>query len=239
MKLNRIPVIDLSTAHFSEITLGWMSEMADFERDMRLRAKGAGPVVSVMEREEGFFLSTHHVDPEIGDPTGIPPDLAHVLRFARANGADYVLVDRDAEPQEGLPVYFDGGDFFDINMIDRSESFIGDGEGVTTRQTVLGWKGDTKGKIEAVVAGKIPDAALLIEERKSLEDGDHLAPEGCWLSVGEASIRIGIGEESIWTEILPLGCEMGESFGRIEVLREDLRQAIRDEAAAEEASPSP
>ncbi len=41
------------------------------------------------------------------DPGELPPDLHLCLRFARANGAHWLLFDQDADEREDLPMYED------------------------------------------------------------------------------------------------------------------------------------
>ncbi|MCW3783902.1 hypothetical protein OM960_20420 [Defluviimonas sp. CAU 1641] len=225
MPLNKINVLDLSTGHLSEPS-----------RIFMCAAAGNGNRLGIMAREEGFFIGAAHAD--VAEDEGLlPPDLLHCLRFARANGMDYLLFDRNADPQPGLPLYLEGPHgalAFDpdhdwigsmsVNVADHFDYVLPTG----------------KVTIEAVRPGALSDEQLVIRETpKPLEDADYEAPEGCWLSVGEASVRIGINDETIFAEILPLGYEMAESHGRIDVLRSDLAASIEEEKRALDAdSPS-
>lgn len=241
MKLNAVPVLDLSLTHLSDITSAWMLRMVEAERNPRLRQTGEGPVMSIMEREEGFFLSTHHADPEMAPNMVIPRDLLHVLRFARLNGLQYVLFDRDADPQAGLPVYqWNGGPGADLNRIDPDERFIGQDQDRIGLQEIRDPinQGIILGTIEGVIPDVFPDDDLVMEpEGQVLSDADHDAPNGCWLTVEEAAIRIGLNEEAVWVEVFADGVEMGESFGRLDVLRADLSLEIEAQKASETPSP--
>lgn len=238
MKLNSVPVLDLSLTHLSDVTSAWMLRMVEGERNPRLRETGRGPSISIMEREEGFFISSHHADPELAGRDVLPRDLLHVLRFAFLNGQQYVLFDRDAGPQAGLPVYqWDGGKGSDINRIDLSEPFVGQGRlGMQEIRDPLK-KDLVLGTIEGVIPDAVPDEEFAMEpEGITLPDGDHDAPDGCWLTVREASVRVGVNDNAVWVEVFAAGDEMGESFGRIEALRSDL--SLASEEAAQENSPA-
>lgn len=238
MKLNSVPVLDLALTHLSDVTSAWMLRMVEGERNPRLRETGRGPSISIMEREEGFFLSTHPADPELAGRDVLPRDLLHVLRFAHLNGQQYVLFDRDAAPQTGLPVYqWDGEKGSDINRIDVSDPFVGQGRlGMQEIRDPLN-EDLVLGTIEGVIPDAVPDEEFAMEpDGMTLPDGDHEAPDGCWLTVGEASVRVGVNDAEVWVEVFAAGNEMGESFGRIDALRSDLALAAAEAAAEDDPS---
>jgi len=238
LKLNSVPILDLSLTHLSDVTSAWMLRMVEGERNPRLREIGKGPTISIMEREEGFFMSTHHADPEMAGTEVLPRDLLHVLRFARLNGQHYVLFDRDAEPQAGLPVYqWHGEKGADVNRVDPSEPFIGQGR-LSPQEIRDPLNAEVSlGTIEGVIPDAVPDGEFTVDpEGITLADGDHQAPDGCWLTVREASVRVGVNDSAVWVEVFAAGDEMGESFGRIEALRSDL--SLASEEADQANSPS-
>lgn len=241
MAVNSVAVLDLSLTHLSDVTSAWMLRLVEAERDSRLRKTGKGPNMSIMEREEGFFLSSHHADPDQAPNIALPGDLLHVLRFAHLNGMQYVLFDRDADPQEGLPVYqWNAGPGGDINKLDLAEQFLGQGEGRVGMQEIrdplIG--NMVLGHIEAVIPDSVPDEDLLLHPAgQTIPDADHEAPEGCWLKVQEAALRIGRNEDAVWVEVFADGVEMGESFGRIEILRSDLALAREEAKEIEDENP--
>lgn len=79
MTLEISKILTLSTAHITEATAKLMEHHC--RRD-----------------EYGFFMSTHYV-------RWPSEDLVEVLKFARANGCDYVNLDRDGPVVDELPVY--------------------------------------------------------------------------------------------------------------------------------------
>lgn len=226
MKLNTVPILDLSTAHLSDATFTWVDNMVSRERDPDLRNLGQTPPISIMEREEGFFISTAHADAVHENPD-IPADLMHILRFAHANDQQYVLFDCDGPVQDGLPVYEEGDP---QNRIDREHPFIGMNKtswhdvrdpGAPSGEAHLG-------KIEAVSGMPENDLRLNADPAhgRVLEDADYEAPDGVWIGIGEASVRVNMNDDFLWMEMFARGQEMGESFGRVDVLRADLALAI-------------
>jgi hypothetical protein len=73
--------------------------------------------------------------------------------------------------------------------------------------------------------------------QSTLEDGDYLAPNGCWIEVGDAAIRIANGDEGISVTIYVNGHEMMPSVaetwithGELRASKEDYEQEMSDAA---------
>lgn len=84
-------VLDCSWHHVSATT----RERLESEESMR-----------TMVGEDGYLV--HVQDPEYAsddDEDDTPADLLAVLAHARANGCDFVMLDRDADYIDGLTVY--------------------------------------------------------------------------------------------------------------------------------------
>lgn len=221
MPLNKTTMLDLSTAHLSAATRVWMDKAADED--------GA---ISIMKREEGFFVSSVHGKAENAGVAKLPADLAHVLRFASLNDVPYVLFDRDAEIQAELPVYEDNG-------MPRDRAYLGAEHDPLRSFPMPLYGGETV--IFAVGSGIIPDDELRIREERILEDGDYIAPDGLWLTVGsDASVRVKLTEENdVVVNIYPLGRESGDPIDGVAVEADLLAEARRAPEAATEPDNSP
>jgi len=81
-KVTMRPFLDASTAHISKETGDWLSG----------RLSVLDPGMSVMVGQYGWFVwvGAHET---VGD---MPADLRAVLKYARAAGADYLMLDADA-----------------------------------------------------------------------------------------------------------------------------------------------
>lgn len=93
---------DLSTAHLTEDLSNWL------EVECRRRADGHATegMPSVWNLGTGFFIWIP--DPDFEHPEFeqvVDPVLKHILAYAGAVGADYVLFDRDADVCSALPVF--------------------------------------------------------------------------------------------------------------------------------------
>lgn len=62
------------------------------------------------------------------------------------------------------------------------------------------------------------------EPSKTLEDGDYEAPNGCWLTIGKASVRAVPRDEGVSVTIYRLGDEMSESLGETWVTNAELEE---------------
>lgn len=241
MKLNRIPVIDLSTGHLTVRTRDWMSR------------KAAEGHLGIMERDEGFFLSTTHARDEdftVQDDPLLPPDLHLCLSMAAANDVQYVLFDRDAEAQPGLPLYEErlvthvvNGETYSVQPLDVEHEF----EGIAGLDPALQTWTDETG-VGRVVYGYAPGSLqrsqLRIENNGPvLEDGDYEVGGGCWLTLGNASIRVCEPENDpgvLRISVLPKGMEdIGPEFGALDILQADLAEEIENNRRKQEAGDTP
>ncbi len=86
---------DCSTAHLSAATRRWLDENA-----VEAATRQLAPIGAPSATPFGWFLYA------AGPPYhGEPPDLIAVMRHARAQGAEYILFDADAQPNNELPVF--------------------------------------------------------------------------------------------------------------------------------------
>lgn len=93
---------DLSTAHLTEELSTWL----DAECKRRTEGHATEGMPSVWNLGTGFFIWIP--DPDFEHPEFeqvVDPVLKHILAYAGAAGADYVLFDRDADVCSGLPVF--------------------------------------------------------------------------------------------------------------------------------------
>ncbi len=75
--------LDVSTAHLPEPLVH------NLDRHPGIRA---------YENEYGWFMYAHE-----GPGEHVPAEVVTLMRFARAHGCDYILLDRDSEIIDGLP----------------------------------------------------------------------------------------------------------------------------------------
>ena len=90
--------LDVSSGHLAEQTWAWLDKQLgqDIVRDPR---NGAAAQLAGGITRYGWFVYA----PEDPDPD-LPQDLRAVLTIARERGAEYVLFDCDAVPNQDLPV---------------------------------------------------------------------------------------------------------------------------------------
>jgi hypothetical protein len=81
--------LDCSTGHVSRAT----ADLLDTECN-------GWPFIGGRISETGWFVYAHPEPPE-----GTPDDLKAVMAYARGNGFDYILFDRDADDVDGLPTF--------------------------------------------------------------------------------------------------------------------------------------
>lgn len=84
--------LDLSTAHLSPSTREWLDRIAEDQNNL---SHWVAPT------PYGWFL---YCDEENADDS-IPADLFACMTYARTNGADYILFDRDADQLTDLPTF--------------------------------------------------------------------------------------------------------------------------------------
>ena len=86
---------DCSTVHLSAATCRWLDENAVQAATRRL-----APISAPSATPFGWFLYA------AGPPYhGESQDLIAVMRHVRAKGAEYILFDADAPPNDALPVF--------------------------------------------------------------------------------------------------------------------------------------
>lgn len=99
MEIRTLDVI--STSHVSKETADWLNEQGEIaaayyqdriEPSIHIGATIYGWVIYADEEPEN--LRRH-----------IPDDLIDVMKFVRAEGHEYVMLDRDGEVAEGLPTF--------------------------------------------------------------------------------------------------------------------------------------
>lgn len=93
---------ELSTAHLTEA----LASALEQECDRRSRDAGTEGMPPVWNLGTGFLLWVP--DPEFEHPDfdrAVDPVLKQILAVARQAGADYLLLDRDADTSAALPVF--------------------------------------------------------------------------------------------------------------------------------------
>jgi len=90
--------LDCSTAHVSFETAEWLAEIGQ----LNASGDGDGGQFAISSTHYGWFLHVGKID---GMPEPAATDLAPIFEKARAAGADYVMLDRDADKLDGLPVF--------------------------------------------------------------------------------------------------------------------------------------
>lgn len=93
---------DLSTAHLTEELAQWLEAECE-RRSLGVATEG---MPSIWNLGTGFFIWIP--DPEFEHPDFdrvVDPVLQRILQYARQAGADYVLLDRDADTCDVLPVF--------------------------------------------------------------------------------------------------------------------------------------
>ena len=91
----KISMLDISTAHVSEQTAGWLDE---------LLTKSESPISIYGKGEYGWFINVHTVD-DMERENKIPEDLRLVMDFARKRLCSWIMFDRDAETINKLPKF--------------------------------------------------------------------------------------------------------------------------------------
>jgi len=90
--------LDVSSGHLSEETWAWLDAQLA-ENTLRDPQHGAAAQIAGGPTRYGWFVFA----PEDA-PDDFPADLLAVLKTARAQGAEYVLFDCDAVPDQDLPI---------------------------------------------------------------------------------------------------------------------------------------
>lgn len=89
-------MLSLSTAHVSLQTAEWLDNRSDIEH------YAEDSVVVFPKSEYGFFVAVHDDEDNLQN---IPEDLLELLTFAKKEGFDWIMLDRDYDIVHGLPVF--------------------------------------------------------------------------------------------------------------------------------------
>lgn len=98
VKRRIVPMLEMSTAHLTRET----AEMIQARFDHGHAEEGDGLPVIYQKEEYGYFVPV--LDAGL-TPATCPADLLAILDLARENGCGYVMLDRDCDEVEGLPVH--------------------------------------------------------------------------------------------------------------------------------------
>lgn len=200
MKPNTTKLLGLNTGHLSPSTLEKMSNK-EFQEDLLIHPLAAG-----------FFLTTASF--MLQEIRKLPEDLHHILRYAFANDITSVMVAEGFERQAGLPFY-------------GSQSSP-DLTGCNISPDQLISSGDTMFVSPDLVS--MGDLAIEQTWTETLPDADFEAPDGAWIGIRNASIRILPMDNMLQIVVLPRGHEMDDplrsisiAFDEIEPEQEEVR----------------
>lgn len=87
----------LGTGHITETTAEMLNEALRDDADFPVSLYGKG--------KYGWFLNVLNDLSEVEEHRWMTPDLFQVLTFARAQGCDWVMLDRDGDIIDELPSY--------------------------------------------------------------------------------------------------------------------------------------
>lgn len=201
-QLKKDVLLDLSTGHLSPMTID------------KIGADKLG--MSVLIRDEGFMLYTRHFGSESGQdwPADFPADLKNCLRFAAANGADWLLMDRDTPAIEELP-WYEGN-------TDAEPGSIATAHGIPAEKRIGIYTPKDLLLYTAYDLDRVPDHALR-QGSPVIADGDYEAPDGCWIGISGAAVRVRPNDEGgVSVAVYRNGEEDGPSFGEIHLRAQDL-----------------
>jgi hypothetical protein len=94
-------ILDLSTAHVSVPSRGWLDEQSAISLAYR-SVSDERPVATIAGFGYGWFLTANPPD---GALEAMPEDISRLLEYARSHNCDYVVIDRDADTLEELPAF--------------------------------------------------------------------------------------------------------------------------------------
>lgn len=165
-------LLDVNLSHLSLNTEKWMRG-ADARKEFGILERDTGFIVNSMYGEDGVWESEEH----------LPGDLLHVLRFAAANGREYVMFDADGAELDELPKYDDS----------NAPTHLPEGYDASWVAEANGLSG-----VWAIDPCHIPFKDLKIEEDNQgntvpLLSGSYTAPEDggtVWIEVGSAAVSI-------------------------------------------------
>lgn len=184
-----LSMMDTSTGHLSIETREWLDQ------------PGICDLLSIMKRDEGYAMSAWRgTADEWENNTHIPGDLLHVMRYAVSFGHDWILFDRDAERDPGLPWYEDGNE---------PQMPEGMGEVALMRTFTPAFH---KSVCINASAYEMP-----VQPKRVLDDNDYAVPsgEGVWLTVGDAAIRVKEWDDRVGVHMFVSGHEMDEELSSV------------------------
>lgn len=210
----KMMMMDCSTGHLSLSTREWIDEAISSEE------------YGFMSRDTGYAMSSWMGDEEhwVNHP-GVPRDLIHVLRYAKANKMEWVLFDSDADRDVNLPWYDDA----------RQKPVLP--KGIDEAILVM----DSHGVV-AVDPEKLEIKDLIFREDEVLDDENYVIPDdqGVWLAISGTAIRVrGDGEGNVAITTFVNGYEMNDPLSQMWFTEEDisgLRAAFEEEENPPESS---
>ena len=94
-------ILDISTAHVSIASRAWLDEQSAISLAYR-QETDAQPIATIAGFGYGWFLTAN---PAESAEALMPGDVKSVLKYARAQGCSYVVLDRDSDQIEELPAF--------------------------------------------------------------------------------------------------------------------------------------
>jgi hypothetical protein len=217
-KPTTLKMMDTSTGHLSVSTRNWLERAENREKR------------GFMARDTGYAMSTYlGAEGAWKDEPDLPPDLAHILRFAHANNFDWILFDVDAERDLNLPWYEDT-----YGKPELPEGLDND---------LL--KMHVGPRLWAIDAEKISDSDLVIKQQgdapiRELEDENYVIPhrQGAWIEIAGVAMRIYEHDWGVQVSSFISGYEMDGLLGSMELYADEIKEArAESERAREEPEP--
>lgn len=99
---HKMSMFSLSTAHLTKETADWLWENTDVPIPAYAKTLSDGDI-------PGYFVCVTGWDDDEETVRALPEDLKAILRIAKQDGYDWIVLDRDEVPYSGLPTYDWGG----------------------------------------------------------------------------------------------------------------------------------
>ena len=167
----------------------------------------------IMMRDAGYTLSTWFGAKEYwSNRPEFPRDLLHVLRYANANGQDWVLSDADADREPNLPWYVCHSGI-DMNHLPVPIELNYPIPNMLSK--VIGQFKFPNGLYGlAVTPAKVSPGQLVVTRDRILEDGDYKIRDGdgVWISVAGDALRIKDQDDHLANTGFVDGHELDEPF---------------------------
>ena len=196
----------------------------------------------IAPHEGGYASSTHRGQEGFWQTYPVPHDLLHVLRYANANGFDWLTFQTDGDQEPNLPFYKDGSALPELPGHLNSKQLSQHNfayEPVKRLDGTLDWTLDPTTVSKEQL--KINKAEPVLEE-----DGDYILSDGhgVWISVAGAAINIKDHQDNLSIATYVCGYENDEplkreviSHGDIEMARENLKEKESDTTISDMADP--